>query len=92
MNAELTAAGHHRILIPLIIRTDYLNGLRRLSRDDDPRLLVGVLANAWRWSAQVDFSTLPAARTWLERTNALVDATDAEREGKYLILPADVVA
>lgn len=90
MNAELSAAGQHRILIPLIVRNDYLSGLRRLSREGDPRLLVRVLANAWRWSAQVDFSTLESARTWLDRTNALVDARDAERAGQYLILPADL--
>jgi hypothetical protein len=90
MNSELSAAGQHRVLIPLIVRSDYLAGLRRLSREDDPRLLVRVLANAWRWSAQVDFSTVAAARLDLERTNALIDASDAERSGKYLILPADL--
>ncbi len=90
MNSELSAAGQHRVLIPLIVRSDYLAGLRRLSREDDPRVLVRVLANAWRWSAQVDFSTVAAARLDLERTNALIDASDAERSGKYLILPADL--
>lgn len=44
MNAELTAAGQHRILVPLIVRNDYLAG-----PGGDPRLLVRVLANAWRW-------------------------------------------
>ncbi len=90
MNTELSAAGQHRILIPLIIRNDYLGGLRRLSREGDPRLLARVLANAWRWSAQVDFSTVEGARSWLARTHALIDAVDAERGGKYLILPADL--
>jgi hypothetical protein len=90
MNAEFAAADQHRIVIPLIVRNDYISGLRRLSREADPQLLVRVLANAWRWSAQVDFSTLETARSWMERTNALVDATDAERTGKYLILPADI--
>ncbi len=90
MNAELTAVRQHRILVPLIVRNDYLNGLRRLSREGDPRLLVRVLANAWRWSAQVDFSSVEAARPTMERTNALIDPADAERAGKYLILPADL--
>ena len=90
MNAELTAAGQHRILIPLIVRNDYVAGLRRLSREGEPRLLVRVLANAWRWSAQVDFSSVAAARLGMERTHALIDAADAERAGKYLILPADL--
>ena len=90
MNAELTAVRQHRILVPLIVRNDYLNGLRRLSREGDPRLLVRVLGNAWRWSAQVDFSSVEAARPTMERTNALIDPADAERAGKYLILPADI--
>lgn len=92
MNAELSAAGQHRILIPLIIRNDYLSGLRRLSRDGDPRLLVRVLARAWRWSSQIDFSSLEAARYGLESTHALVDATDAERTGLHLLLPSDVAS
>ncbi len=90
MNAELSAAAQHRILIPLIARDDYLAGLRRLSREADPGLLVRVLANAWRWSAQVDFSTVASAQLEMERTNALIDASDAERTGKHLILPADL--
>ncbi len=92
MNSELTAAGEHRVLVPLICRNDYLNGLRRLSRDGDPELLVRVLARCWQWSAQGDFSNLTAARLMLDQTNALVDAADAEREGKHLVLPADLRA
>jgi hypothetical protein len=90
MNSELSASGQHRILLPLILRNDYLSGLRRLSREGDGQLLVRVLANAWQWSAQVDFSTLPTAQLWFEKTNALIDASDAERMGKRLLLPADL--
>jgi hypothetical protein len=90
MNSELSASGQHRILLPLILRNDYLSGLRRLSREGDGQLLVRVLANAWQWGAQVDFSTLPTAQLWFEKTNALIDASDAERMGKRLLLPADL--
>jgi hypothetical protein len=90
MNSELSASGEHRILLPLILRNDYLNGLRQLSREGDGQLLVRVLTGAWQWSAQVDFSPLATARLWLEKTNALIDAPDAERMGKHLILPADL--
>jgi hypothetical protein len=76
--------------VPLIVRNDYLAGLRRLSREGDPRLLAQVPANAWRWSAQVDFSTPETARPGMERTSDLADATDAERAGKYLSWPADL--
>lgn len=36
MNAELSAAGQHRVLVPHIMRNDYLGGLRRLSCDGEP--------------------------------------------------------
>jgi fido (protein-threonine AMPylation protein) len=86
LNAELSAAGEHRILVPIITRNDYLQGLRRLSRDGDPDLLLRVLATNWSWSSQGDYSSLAAARDMLEQTNALVDAADAER------VPADLRA
>lgn len=91
MNAELSAAGQHRILVPLIVRNDYLSGLRRLSRDDDPRLLCRVLSRAWRWSAQVDFSSVTVARAVLDATHALADPAEAEREGLQLRLPHDLL-
>jgi hypothetical protein len=90
MNAELSNAGQHRILVPIISRNDYLNGLRRLSRDQDPNLLCRVLATLWRWSSQVDYSDLALARVDMDRTNALVDPSDAERNGLHLTLPADL--
>ena len=90
MNAELSAAGEARILLPLISRNDYLSGLRRLSRDGDAELLTRVLAATWRWSAQGDYADLDAARLMLAQTNALVDAADAEREGKHLLLPSEL--
>lgn len=92
MNAELSAAGEHRILIPVVTRNDYLQGLRRLSREGDPDLLVRVLATNWTWSSQGDYSSVAAARDMLEQTHALVDAADAERAGKYLRMPADLRA
>lgn len=91
MNAELSAAGQHRILVPLVVRNDYLSGLRRLSREDDPRLLCRVLGRAWRWSAQVDFSSVAVARAVLDATHALADPADAEREGLQLRLPHDLL-
>ncbi|HCU50917.1 MAG TPA: cell filamentation protein Fic [Micromonosporaceae bacterium] len=86
MNAELSAQREQRILIPLIIRNDYLAGLRRLSRDGDAGLLTTVLRRAQRWSAGIDFSSVAVAEPMLEQTNALTDATDAERSGLHLLV------
>ena len=87
MNAELTAAGEHRILVPIISRNDYLNGLRRCSHDGDATLLLRVLAELWQWSCAIDFSDLAVARVDLERTGALTDPADAERSGIHLSRP-----
>jgi hypothetical protein len=62
MNTELTAAGQHRILIPLISRDDYLKGLRRLSRDGDPELLVRVLAKTGLLARSCGFGVAGACR------------------------------
>jgi len=84
MNSELSAAGEHRILVPIISRNDYLNGLRRCSRDGDAELLVRVLNELWQWSSAIDFSDLAVARVELDGTNALIDPADAERAGVHL--------
>jgi hypothetical protein len=81
---ELSAAGEHRILVPIISRNDYLNGLRRCSRDGDAELLVRVLNKLWQWSSAIDFSDLAVARVELDSTNALIDPADAERAGVHL--------
>jgi hypothetical protein len=87
MNAELSAAGEQRILVPIVSRNDYLGGLRRLSIDGDPNLLIRVLGRLWRWSAAVDFSDLAVARAEVEASHALVDPLEAERAGLHLSDP-----
>lgn len=92
MNAELTAAGEHKIIIPTVWRNEFLSAIRRLSREGDTDLIQRVVGYAWRWTAQMDFSDLAIARTMLELTNAFVDSTEAERTGRQLLLPAELRA
>jgi hypothetical protein len=87
MNAELTAAGQQRIVIPLSYRDNYLQGLRALSRSGNPRPLVRVLDFAQRYAAAIDWSDLDTAKQMLERTNAFVPPDLAEEEGLRLVLP-----
>ncbi len=87
MNAEYVAGGEQRAVIPTIMRNDYLRALRRLSRQDRPDLLVTVLDRARRWTAQMDWSTIGTSRQLLDRTNAFVDASDAEDRGLHLLAP-----
>ena len=73
MNAELTAAGRPKIIVPTVFRPDYIGALRRLSRDQDPEVLVDALSRLMafsRWLSCGDFETL---KTRLESSNAFSD-------------------
>lgn len=87
MNAEYVAGDEQRAIIPTISRNDYLRALRRLSRQDRPELFVTYLDRIRRWTARIDWSTLDTARHHLDRTNAFIDANDAEDRGLHLVDP-----
>ena len=87
MNAELSAVGEQRIVIPIVYRDDYLQGLRALSRNANPRPLIRVLDFAQEYAAEIDWSDLAEAERMLEQTNAFVTPEVAEEEGLRLRLP-----
>ena len=87
MNAELSAAGEQRIVIPIVYRDDYLRGLRALSRNANPQPLIRVLDFAQAYAAAIDWSDLPSAERMLERTNAFVTPDLAEERDVRLELP-----
>lgn len=70
MNAELVAGMQSRIIIPTVFRDDYLGGLRLMTRQDDPGVLIKVLRYAHDYTAQIDFSDLAPATETLQATNA----------------------
>lgn len=88
MNAELSALGQQRIVIPLSYREDYLGGLRALSRGGDPRPIIRVLDFAQRYAAEIDWSDHRVARRMLAETNAFVPPDEAEEPGMRLKLPS----
>ncbi len=88
MNAELSAVGEQRIVIPIVYRDNYLQGLRALSRNGNPRPLIRVLDFAQAYAAAIDWSDLPTAERMLEQTNALLEPEVAEERGLRLELPA----
>jgi len=77
MNAELIAGGQRRILVPTAFRGDYIAGLRRLSRNDDPGTLIQVLDFAQKFTAAVDFSDLEAAQRVLTQCGAFEAGDEA---------------
>ncbi len=87
VNAELSHAGQSRILIPIVWRNEYLSAVRQLSRQGNVLLYARTLAFAWRWTATMTWSDPVTTRLQLERTNALVDSTEAAETGRRLLLP-----
>ncbi len=88
LNAELSAAGQCRVMVPLCYRADYLGALRALSRQANPEPLLKMAERAQRWSSLVDWSNMSRALRHLERTNALVAPDEAEERGLVLLDPA----
>jgi hypothetical protein len=86
MNAELVSGRQSRIIIPTVYREDYLGALRRLSRQDDPSVLIKSLRYAQDYTAQIDFTDLDDAIRQLDRTNAFNEPESDDR----LILPRHV--
>lgn len=87
LNAELSAAGQCRVVIPLSFRTDYLGALRAISRQGNPEPPLRAVERAQRWSSLVDWSTMERALAQLDRANALVPPDEAEEQGLALLDP-----
>lgn len=76
MNAELTHANEAKIIIPTVFRIDYMNALRKLTRQGDPTALIRAMSRVHRFSSQLateDFDTL---KLQLERSNAFSDSEE----------------
>jgi hypothetical protein len=77
MNAELVAGDQSKIIIPTPYRTDYLGALRRLTRDNDPSILVKAMRFAHDWTSRIDWSSDESARADLAGSHAFDDDDDA---------------
>lgn len=84
MNAELTAAGESRVLIPIVYREDYLLSLRALSRQQRPAAYVAMLDRAHRFASEMDFRSLAAVTQALTDSRAFLEP----RAGR-LLLPSE---
>ena len=79
MNSELDDGGQSRTIIPTVFRDDYLGALRRLSRADDPTVLIKALRYANDWTFRVDFSDFDTALEQLDATDAFADPAGDDR-------------
>jgi hypothetical protein len=90
-NAELSARGYCRIVVPTVYRGNYLSALSAVSTEaGQGQQLLAVLAFAQRWTAQVDWSTCENADRDLTRTHAYKESYVAEGEGVRLTLPSAI--
>lgn len=86
MNAELTAAGQQRIIVPTGFQQDYLGALRRMSRAKNPDILLRAMDRAQEYCAEVPF---PKDRRVTQR---VLEATSAFDPEHVLRLPHELAA
>lgn len=87
-NAELSAAGEVRILVPTVYRNNYLAGLSAFSNSAGRgESLIAVLEYAHRWTSTIDWSTFERADELLNKSNAYLDSGVADSTGRRLAFP-----
>jgi hypothetical protein len=79
MNTELVAGMQSRIIIPTVFRDDYLGGLRGMTRQGDPSILIKSLRYGHDYTAQINFSDLARATDILRATNAFNEPDSEQR-------------
>ncbi len=87
MNAELSAAGLCRVLVPLSYRDEYLSALRALTHNQNPTPLWRMADRAQRWASLMSWSEEETVRRLLDETNALVPPDRARELDVHLLDP-----
>ena len=89
MNAELSAAGECRIIVPTLAREEYLDVLRVLTRQDDPDAYTRYMVFLHRWTAAFDYTNLDNIIEAMKACNAF---ERSRAQHKLLMPPTDVAA
>lgn len=85
MNAELISHGFCRILMPTVLRDDYLLALRALSRGKNPEPLFKVMDFAQRFSSELSLFSYEDTTRLLAECNAFKGSDEAR-----LLLPSSL--
>ena len=88
-NAELSAAGEQRLIIPTVFRDDYLYALRAMSRQANPTPLIRVLDRSQDFCARLDWTGVDLAEAQLRAANAFDTSAEADASGAILRLPGE---
>lgn len=70
MNAELTAAGMSKIIIPTVYRIDYIDAIRKLTRKGDAITYIRMLRRAYLFSSTLHGESLEELENYLINCNA----------------------
>tara|TARA_R110002049_G_scaffold80663_7_gene205244 strand:- start:1810 stop:3288 length:1479 start_codon:yes stop_codon:yes gene_type:complete len=76
MNAELSSAGQTKIIIPTVYREDYLGGLRRLTRHNDPTVYIRMLERAQAFSHTLQGGDMEAMENVLRQSEAFKESNE----------------
>jgi hypothetical protein len=77
LNAELTHAALGRIIVPTVLRDDYLLALKGLTNNALTGPFIRVMAKAQEFTARVDYANFDACVLELERRNAFRESEEA---------------
>jgi hypothetical protein len=83
MNAELSATGLSKIIIPTVYREDYMGALRKLTRQRKPDAYVRMLLRAYEFSSTLYNESIDE----MEQHLIACDAFKSPDEGQLKILP-----
>jgi len=75
MNAELTAKGLSRIVIPTVYREDYMGALKKLTRQGDQAAYIRMLLSAYEFSATFYGNDMNEMEAYLKRCDAFEEPT-----------------
>jgi hypothetical protein len=87
MNAELSAQGLCRVLIPLCYRDEYMGALRALSGNGNPTPLWRMLDRAQRWASLMSWSDRGRVIDLMAATNALATPEESASRNLHLLDP-----
>lgn len=87
MNAELSAVGLCRVIVPMSYRDEHVGSLRALSLNDNPTPLWRVIDRAQRWSSLMTWTGHDRVLQLMRATNALVTPDEAREHNIHLLDP-----
>jgi len=77
VNAELISHGERRIIIPTAYRTEYIDALKKMSQENDPKLIPRMLAIAQDFVDAIDFTDILEAENELRAWHAFDEGARA---------------